>query len=436
MIEHYIKRPISIVTLLLTLLIVGVYYLPNLRTSLLPSIDNPSIYVYINHPNSSPAFMDKNVIGPLKNSIRGNHNLVNIIAESTIDFGYLELIYEYGTDLDLASIELNNKIDQALKILPSSLNRPTIIKNHFQNIPILKVYAIPNKNVGFDHFQAVLDDFRKKINSIDGISKVVLTDNYPDELILVPKYKKPVSKEHIQEIEDQINLWTSNNFLKSRNGNYEYLISPQSSINDISDILNLEIPNQNKTSLKIGDFFTLQKHFDNKKKVFVNQKDAALLSIYSSENSNITSLTQDVHKTIRHYQRSSNEITIIASEDQGVILSKSIQQITISLIIAIILAFLTLLLSSYNFSNSIAIIIVSVASIFISLWVFNLIQLNINIISLIGFILGSGLLIDNVIILFGSISFESKITKNKKNAITEGSKAVLPAIISASLTTF
>ena len=130
-----------------------------------------------------------------------------------------------------------------------------------------------------------------------------------------------------------------------------------------------------------------------------------------------------------------NTIAFSSSQDQARLLKSNINQLYTASGLACLFAFIVFFISSKSKRLPFLLGLVIPSSIIISIGVLGMIGLTINIITLSGFILGIGLLVDNVIILIEEITQKRNTGLSIKEACIVSSKNIFPALLSSSLTT-
>ena len=70
-------------------------------------------------------------------------------STASSETGLIELEFEFGTRMDLAYIEINEKIDRLSEVLPRDLNRPRIVRVNTSDIPVVRLQLIPKNLLVF-----------------------------------------------------------------------------------------------------------------------------------------------------------------------------------------------------------------------------------------------------------------------------------------------
>jgi multidrug efflux pump subunit AcrB len=173
MVRFLLDRPIAVFMTFFALMVFSVIVFRTLPISLLPPIDVPQIVIKVNYPNASPEAIEQNVLSPIRESLMTLNGLEDMDSKAGAEVGSIRLIFDYNTPMDLAYIEVNEKIDRLTNNLPSDLSRPQVIRVNTNDIPVVRVQVIPK--VGFDFTEVSLlteNVLKKRLEQLDGVSLV------------------------------------------------------------------------------------------------------------------------------------------------------------------------------------------------------------------------------------------------------------------------
>ena len=119
MIKFLIQRPIAVLMAFLACFIVGLITYFTIPVSLLPNIAIPEITVQISGQNTSARELENTVVKPVRIQLMQVANLRDVHSETRDGSAVVRLNFDYGTNTDLAFIEVNEKIDAAMNESPT-----------------------------------------------------------------------------------------------------------------------------------------------------------------------------------------------------------------------------------------------------------------------------------------------------------------------------
>ena len=139
MVDFLIRRPIAVLMAFTACFIVGLVTYFTLPVSLLPDIAIPEITVQVSEQNTSARELENTIVKPLRQQLIQVAKLKDMNSETRDGAGVIRLSFDYGTNTDLAFIEVNEKIDAAMNYLPKDADRPKVVKASATDIPVFYV---------------------------------------------------------------------------------------------------------------------------------------------------------------------------------------------------------------------------------------------------------------------------------------------------------
>jgi len=120
----FIDRPILATVLSALILVAGLIAIPNLPISEYPDVVPPSVAVSASYPGANPRTIADTVAGPLEEAINGVENMIYMKSTSSSDGAMqLSVTFKGGTDIDLAAMQVQNRVAQALPRLPEAVRQ-------------------------------------------------------------------------------------------------------------------------------------------------------------------------------------------------------------------------------------------------------------------------------------------------------------------------
>ena len=139
MIGFLLKRPVAVIMSTIAFLVLGAVAMFQLPVSLMPDVDIPEISIHYTQDNASVNEMENSITNLLRGQLQQIPSLSDITSESREGSGTITMKFEYGTSIDYAFIEVNQKVDAAMNSFPKEMQRPTIIKASTSDIPVFYI---------------------------------------------------------------------------------------------------------------------------------------------------------------------------------------------------------------------------------------------------------------------------------------------------------
>ena len=136
MVKFLIHRPVAVVMTFLAIMMLGLVASRRLPVSLMPDIDIPEITVAITRPDVSSREIENSIVSVLRRNLIQVPDLRDLRSESRNGSAIIRLSFEYGTNINMAFMEVNEKIDGAMNSLPRDIQRPRVIKASATDLPV------------------------------------------------------------------------------------------------------------------------------------------------------------------------------------------------------------------------------------------------------------------------------------------------------------
>jgi len=120
----FIKRPVTAIVVSLVLAIIGAICVFNLPVSQYPDITPPVIQVSGQFPGADATTVEQTVATPLEEQINGTHGMEYMQSNSTNNgLMTINTTFKIGTDIDIATLDVQNRVSIATPLLPQSVTR-------------------------------------------------------------------------------------------------------------------------------------------------------------------------------------------------------------------------------------------------------------------------------------------------------------------------
>lgn len=453
MVKFLIHKPIAVIMTFLGVLILGIYAIGFIPVSLMPDIDIPEITVQVASKNMSPRQLEDAIIKPLRDNLMQLSHLKDIKSESTNEMGLIHLTFDHGTKIDYSFIEVNEKIDRAMGSLPRNVARPKVIKASASDIPVFYLSMTLKKNAQITQSQQTSDkalypvsqefvDFnrfvsqviRKRIEQVNEVAMVDVSGLVSSEILIIPDEKKLSALGiGLGELENDITSYNLDiGSLSIKDNQYQYNVRLGGTLNNIQEIENIYI-HKNDRLFQLKDLAQVLEH--PKKRaglVLSDEKEAVTMAIIKQSDARMGDLKIALEQLVGYLKQDYPNIEFSITRDQTKLLDYSINNLLQDLFWGILLAFAVMFLFLKEIKSPLLIGITIPVSMIICLLFFYLFGISINIISLSGLVLGSGLMIDNSIIVIDNITqYRSKGHKLSESCILGTQEVLIPLLTSA-----
>lgn len=429
----------------LALVLLGLIAAEKVAVSPLPDVDIPEITVRVSRPNVGIKELENTVVKPLKNSLLQVPDLQNFHSVTSDGNATIYLRFKYGTTIDYAFLEVNEKIDMAMNNLPRDMYRPQAVKSSVSDLPVFYLnlsYKDKRETHGDKSFIALSNLARqvikRRLEQLPQVALADITGTEKAQLVIVPDEAAltalQLSDNDFRNIILSHNLNTGN--VKARDGELEYHIrfsdpTPLSA----EDIKEISFEHKGRV-FKLKDVAQVKVEEEDTEGVYIaNGQKAVNLAIIKQPEARMDDLRREISSLIENFRKDYPQVQFEQTRDQTELLEFSISNLKQDLYTGGLLAFLLMFFFLRNIRSPLLIGITIPVSLLISLLFFKLLHISINIISLSGLVLGVGLMIDNSIIVIDNITQFRDRNVSLDNACVKGTEEIIRPLISSVLTT-
>lgn len=446
MIKFLLQRPVAVLMVFLACVIIGIITYATLPVSLLPDIAIPEITVQITGDNMSARELENTAVKPVRRQLMQTGKLRDIRSETRDGSAIIRLKFDYGTNTDLAFIEVNEKIDAAMNNLPRDFRRPRVIKASAADIPVFylnltlkddKPYTVTDEQKFLDLSEFADNVVKRRIEQLSEVAMADMTGLMHRHVQIVPDIDKLKSASiNLNDIERTL---AANNIepgsMIVRDGYYEYNIKFSSLLRTPDDVRNIYLRKderifQLKDLAKINVVRQAETGLS-----LINGKRAVTLGIIKQADETMKNLKNSLGETITDLERSYPDVEFTINRNQTELLDYTISNLKENLSLGFLLVFIVALLFLGDAQSPIVIGISMVTALVTSFIFFYLFGQSLNIISLSGLILALGMMIDSSIIVTDIISQYRMQGSSLEEACIRGTNEVITPILSSTFTT-
>ncbi len=440
-----LKKPIASIILVLAVLIFGGVTLSRLSIELLPDVTQPTLLVSTEYPGAPAADVEYRINEPLEAtlaSVRGVQSTRGLARQGQ---SLVFLTFDWDTDLDLAFLNVREKLDLARAFLPMEASRPQLIYSSAADNPIATL-GLSFKNETSESFENKLalkrwveQVFSRRLEQQEGIAQALLVGEVKPEVQIRYNPKNldryGISLTKVRQVVSEANIFSSTGEL--RDGWYRYALKIQSRIESLEDIRNIPV-----ISLANGRVLLLHEvadvvmdEADPVSFAHLNNHDILNVLVKKEYGANTVTVYKTLLSTLDEIRAQNPDIDIRIIREDATYIENSISNLLQTLIIGGVLAFIVLFLFLDDVRSPFTIGISIPVSIFLTFIVMYLFDIQLNIISLSGLTLGIGLLVDNSIVVLENINRHKAMGLDRFEAARKGTSEIALAVTASTFTT-
>jgi len=438
--DNFIKRPVLSGVISVLILLVGILGLTSLPIEQYPDIAPPTIGVSTSFYGADAQTIVKSVITPLEDAINGVENMLYMKSSSS-NSGEVEIsvIFKQGTNPDMAAVNVQNRVQKALSLLPAEV-KSVGVKVEKQQNSMLQIFCIYSPDDSYDfaflsNYAAI--NIKPRVMLINGIGKFqMLGSEYSMRVWLDPA----AMAQHSLVPSDITSVLTAQN-LEAATGTlgansdetYQYTMKYTGRLKSKEEFENIIVRAEKDGSLlRLKDIAKIELgietyNFNGQ----TNGHPGVMCVVYQAAGSNATVVNQEITKVLESIKEESPAgIEIANILDTNDFLYASIEQVLETLRDAILLVILIVLLFLKDFRSTLIPFISIIVSLVGTFAFMMLAGFSINLLTLFALVLVIGTVVDDSIVVVEAVhaQFDAGVTssfKATKNAINEIAMAVI-----------
>lgn len=438
-----IARPVTVLMATLAVLLFGVLGLDKLGLNLLPELTYPTLTIRTEFEGAAPAEIEEQITRQLEQRVGVVSGVRKMHSISTAGRSDVVLEFLWGTDMDLAAIEVREKLD--LVQLPLEVERPSLLRLNPNLDPVFRL-ALTRKEPLSDPvydlqtLRRYADDFlKKRMDPIPGVAAVIIGGGFEDEIsVQVDQERLGQLNLTVQALGQRLNA-TNVNLSGGRlsDGNQEYLVRTLNQFQTVEDIANTIVVQQGARILRLRDLAVVTEGQKERDSIMrVNGREAIELSLYKEGDANTVAVAEEVNEAllkIRELMPPNFELVTIY--DQSTFISAAIREVQSAAIQGAFLAVLVLFLFLRDVRSTLIVAATIPTSVLVTFAMMDIQSITLNVMSLGGIALAIGMLMDNAIVVLENISRLRSEGKSRREASLVGASEVGGAVLASTLTT-
>jgi hydrophobic/amphiphilic exporter-1 (mainly G- bacteria), HAE1 family len=469
LVEFSTRRRVTVAMVTLTFVLFGLIALRDLEVNLLPDLSYPTLTVRTEYTGAAPAEIETLVSQPVEEAVGVVKNLRRLSSVSRTGQSDVVLQFAWGTDMDQAGLEVRDKLE--VLRLPLEAQPPVLLRFDPGTEPIMRLVlsggaagdeaALRTLNLLRRHAD---DELKKKLEPVAGVAAVKVSGGLEDEI------QVDIDQQRLAQL--GISIGTVVSRLQQENvnvsggrleeGSQRYLVRTVNQFADVAEIRDLFIANAGAdlraaagdgsegaaaqangpralagTPIYLRDVAEVrQGHKEREAIIRLGGQEAVELAVYKEGDANTVAVADAVKARLRQLERDlPPEMKLTTIDDQSVFIRSSISQVRTAALEGGLLAILVIFLFLRNARSTMVIALSLPVSIIATFFFMGQMGLSLNVMSLGGLALATGLVVDDSIVVLEAIAKARERGLGILDSAISGTREVGMAVVASTLTT-
>lgn len=440
-----LKNPILILMMSLMVIALGVLAVGRLSVDLFPNIDIPVIRVVTFYTGAGPEDIEKSITQPIERAVASSPGVDRVESTSKQGASIVSVWFNYGTDLDTAQFDVQQRVSQVQSALPPGIQQPFILKFDVTNIPIVQVVA---RGEGLDEkqlYDLAYNVVEPQLERLPGIASATVSGGKTRQVQV--EVDRDLLRARSLAVLDVVSAVRGANLLLPsgtlKTGDQEYNVFTNTQVDTVRVLEDVVVrqgapgaDGQSAPSVRVADVATVEDGTaDQANIVRVNGQRGVYLRVFKQPGANTIDAVDAVRAALPNLRGVPPNVELTISFDQSKYIRAAVSALEHEavqgglLAIAVILVFLV----SVRATGIVAVAIpLSIVATFILLYFSGQ---TLNVFTLGGLALGVGRLVDDSIVELENIHRHLATTRDRRRAVLDAAEEVAMPILVSTITT-
>jgi len=418
LVDFFINRPILSTVIAILITLVGLISIPILPIAQFPPISPPTVQVSATYIGASAEVVEETVTTIIEEQINGVEGMIYMQSQSSNDgTSGITVTFEVGYDLDIAAVDVQNKVELAKARLPSEVNNYGLdVEKESTSLTLAVNLVSPDGSRDAIFISNYIDiHIKDVIQRVPGVGSLSIWGERkysmrvwmdPDKLTSVGLTPTDVSNA-IQDQNQQIPAGSIGQPPIPTGQQFQYSITTKGRLSTVEEFENIILKTDTDGSvLRIKDVATVDLGAESYSTLaYLNGKSTVGIGIFQLPNANALDVANQVKAAMEQLSKdfpSGIEYEIVY--DTTTFVKDSIKEIIKTLFIAFVLVFIVSFVFLQNFRATIIPTITIPVSLIGTMALVNALGFSINMLTLFGLVLAIGLVVDDAIVVVENVS--------------------------------
>ncbi len=449
MAEFFVRRPIVAMVIAIFIVMLGLISLSSLPVAQYPEITPPTVNISATYQGANSIDVEQSVATPIEQKVNGVEGMIYMESNNASNGAMsLQVSFEVGTDLDMANVLVQNRVSEAMAMLPEEVTRQGVTVKKKLSFPLLLVSLVSPNGTYDDTFLMnyatinIIDELAR-IRGV-GLAEVLgssLTEYTmrvwikPDQLsklaLTVPDVTRAIQQQNVLVPAGQIGgppapAGTEHTYTVQTGGRFETAeefgtvivrANPDGSQVLLKDVARIELGTQG---------YQIKARLDG--------SDSALLQVFQLPDANGLDVAEQVIATLERIEKNfPDDVEYVISLDTTKPITAGIREIIITLFQALALVILVVYVFLQSGRSTFIPALAVPVSLIGAFAVFPLLGFSINTLSLLGLVLAIGIVVDDAIVVVEAVTAKMETGLAPREATIAAMKEVSGPIVGTSL---
>ncbi|MDP8207659.1 MAG: efflux RND transporter permease subunit [Candidatus Electryonea clarkiae] len=431
-----IKRPVMMTMVIMTFVVVGIFSLGRLGLDLMPDIDFPFISVVTIYPGAGPEEIEKLLNELMEEEISSISGVKNTFSTAQEGVSIIFAEFQLGQDVDIAAIDVKDKIDGIRFQLPDDIEEPVVQKfdmgmGAIVNLSVTGPYPLE------DLFVFVDKTVKPELSKIPGLANIDIVGEKEREIEVALSAQK-LRAFGISPLQVVMSLAVENMTLpvgRIESGRNEYTLRLSGEYDNLEELSAVQLMTTNgpvrlDRISRITDTFAEQRELTR-----FNNVSSIGVDIIKRKDANTVQVADLVYQALKKLEsRLPEGVKIEVANDTSDFIRDSVDDVSGNLVMGILFTAIVLFVFLHSWRGTVIAAVAMPISIISTFILIDFAGFTINVMTLMGLAISVGILVVNAIVVLENIERYQGLGLSAKEAASKGTGEIAVAVTAATLT--
>lgn len=402
-----VRNPVLVLMASIAVVVLSQIALQRLPRDLFPHITIPVILVSTTYSGASPETVERTVTYPLEQAVTRVAGVQQILSTTRRGSGTIQVWFDWGTDLNIAEIEIIQNIQRVVQALPPGVTQPFVLKFDISNIPVAQVVVAGGSLSPRQLYDLAYNTIEPQLERLPGVSQAFVHGGLVRQFtVSVDPHRLAATGVTLSGVIDAIARY--NALLPSgnlRNPRIDYQLNVPTLLQSVAAVQHVVVATHNGVPVHVGDVADVQDAAaDETEIVRVNGQPGVLLWVARQPDANTIQVVNELRRALPRLAGIPPGVTLRIAFDQSQYIRAAIASLAREAVLGALLTFLVVLVFLRSFWSLVIIGVGIPLSVSAALLLLYFTGQTLNVFTLGGLTLAMGRLVDDAIVVRENIT--------------------------------
>ena len=430
-----LKRPVSIILIILALAVFGLSSIPGFKMQLIPDMDMPMLIVMTTYPGADPESVEELVTSVVEDAGAVLSGIESVTSQSSENVSMVLFSYEYGVDIDECYADLRTALDTASLLMPEEAQAPVVIELNMNQTADMTLSAV---TADLDLRKKIEDELVPDLESIADVAQVSVSGGAEDYIQVL--LKEDMLRQYGLTISSVASYLAAVDFTvpagSVKQGSQDVSVSAAMEYNTAEKLKQVPIITASGSVVSLSDVADISQKKESAETISRSGgQDNVSISIQKKQSASVVQVTERVEQVMEEFSAKNRDISLTVEYNSADTITASLWSVAETLIIGVAISMAVLFLFFGDFKASLIVGSSMPISLLATLILMHLMGYSMNIVTLGSLVIAIGMIVDNSIVVIESCFRAQEKASGFREAALLGTKAVTMSIIASTITT-